>query len=509
MTRTLTGREYLRVSQDASGRARSITEQNDDNLHSAERHGFTINGEAYSDVAISASRYARKIRGDFARLLADLEGGRFGADVLVLWESSRGSRQVGEWDRLIKLCEARGVLIHVTTHARTYDPRRARHRRTLLEDAIDAAYMSDKASDAIVRAAKANAKAGLPHGRVAFGFKRVYEVTANGRRVLVGQVPHEKEAPVVVELFDRLHKGESLRSIARVFRERGVVNRSGKPFSPEHLRDVALRACYGGYRVRTPVKPGEDDPAPAPGSLDGAVKAVWEPLVDLQVFNDVRARLQSPQRKTHRPGRAVHWLSRIALCDVCGGLLYATSRRSRREDGSPIREYECSERSCVRIPADDLDAYAEALVFDHLSQDDVIADLRSATENDAGELAKVRSDLAAARADLQALRNAGRERKIDLQTLLDVEPGYVARVKELEQHEQDLMTPPALAGLIGPAEQVIEEWDRKGIPARREIARLLFAPDAIGELRVTRPPGCGPRADLSRVVRRTEHGTMR
>src|SRR6266567_5443082 len=130
-TTQLKGREYLRVSQDRSGRARSVEEQHDDNLKAAEAHGFSINGEAYSDVSLSASRYATKVRGDFGRLLADLGRGRFGADVLVLWESPRGSRKVGEWVTLIELCET--ARIHVTTNGRTYDPANARDRRSMLE----------------------------------------------------------------------------------------------------------------------------------------------------------------------------------------------------------------------------------------------------------------------------------------------------------------------------------------------------------------------------------------
>src|SRR5260370_4955963 len=94
---TLTGREYLRVSQDRSGRARSVEEQHGDNLRAGQVHGFLINGEAYSDVSLSASRYATKVRGDFARLLAALEAAQFGPDVLLLWESSRRSRRVAQW----------------------------------------------------------------------------------------------------------------------------------------------------------------------------------------------------------------------------------------------------------------------------------------------------------------------------------------------------------------------------------------------------------------------------
>ncbi len=140
----LTAREYLRVSEDRWKRKASNTQQHDENLVAAERHPFRVLvDQAYSDT-VSASRYSKKERKDFAALLSDLKAGRFGADILQMWESSRGSRKVIEWCTLLDLCEARGVLIFVTTHGRMYDPRNARDRRSLLEDAIDSEYESAK-----------------------------------------------------------------------------------------------------------------------------------------------------------------------------------------------------------------------------------------------------------------------------------------------------------------------------------------------------------------------------
>src|SRR5258708_15339665 len=132
----LAGREYLRVSQDRSGRARSVDEQHEDNLRAAEQHGFCINGEAYSDVSLSASRYGTKVRGNFARLLADLEAGRVGADVLGLWESSRGSRQVSEWAALVERLQTAGAQVCVTTHGRIYDCAHPPERPSPLADPL-------------------------------------------------------------------------------------------------------------------------------------------------------------------------------------------------------------------------------------------------------------------------------------------------------------------------------------------------------------------------------------
>src|SRR4051794_35979397 len=96
----LVAREYLRVSVDRSGRARSLDEQHNDNAAVADREGWSL-GAAYRDEALSASRYARKARGGFADLLSDLDAGRFGAGVLGMWESSRGSRKVSGGGGLI------------------------------------------------------------------------------------------------------------------------------------------------------------------------------------------------------------------------------------------------------------------------------------------------------------------------------------------------------------------------------------------------------------------------
>lgn len=98
-----TVRECPRVS--AAGE-RSIPEQRQDNKRAADREGFVL-GMPYQDQE-SASRYATKARDGYDRLMGELTSGQFGAEVLMLWESSRGSRRVGEWVTLIELREDRG-----------------------------------------------------------------------------------------------------------------------------------------------------------------------------------------------------------------------------------------------------------------------------------------------------------------------------------------------------------------------------------------------------------------
>lgn len=474
----LTGREYLRVSVDRSGRARSVEEQHHDNLRAAEPHGVSINGSSYSDVSLSASRYATRVRGDFARLLADLEAGRFGAEVLVLWESSRGSRRVGEWATLLDLLEDAGVKVLVTTHNRIYDPGNWRDRKSLLEDAVDNEADSAKKSDAILRAAAATAARGEPHGRTPFGYRRLYDPVT---RRLIAQEPEPAEAAVVAELFARLRAGHSLKAIDRDFRARGIATRSGKPFDAQHLRDLALRPLYCGLRVHTP---GNRN-GRYQGPLDSAVEAVWPGLVSKEEFFAVRALLQDPARRTSRPGRGKHLLSLIALCDPCGGWLSVSYRNARRE-------YQCRDRSCVRIDADDLDGYAEQVMLAYLARPSVIKGLRAAPE-DGGELAKVRGDLAAARAELADWRAAARTRKVSLESFAAIEPGLLAAITALEVREGELVIPPALT-VIAPGEDVALRWQAAPMSARRQVARMLCSPAILGTLRLGRSPSPGHRA---------------
>lgn len=190
------------------------------------QQGWSLHAAApYRDTDRSASRYAKKAREDFKRLVGDLEADEFGADVLAIWELSRGSRRVGEWVDLVDLCKRRNMRIWVTTHGRLYDPANARERRSLLEDVVDAEYESDKTSERRKRSARASADAGRPHGRNTYGFLRVYDERT---RELVRVEPHPEQAPVVQEAARRLLNGDSACAIARDLNARDIPPRRGK-----------------------------------------------------------------------------------------------------------------------------------------------------------------------------------------------------------------------------------------------------------------------------------------
>lgn len=477
-------REYLRVSRDRSGRERSPDEQHRDHQADADERGWSL-GTPYRDVG-SASRYATKARDGYDRLIKDLGHDRFGADILMIWEGSRGSRRVGEWVLLIDLCEERGVGIFVHTHDRLYDLTNAHDRANLLDDAIKSELASAETSKRARRAAAADARDGKPHGRCPFGYQRRYDPTT---RKLIAQEPHPEEAEVVRDIFRRLVAGHALHAIAQDLERRGVRTRTGKVFSPQHVRALAINPAYAGIRVHDAGRKRGSQPLSAAATT---VEGVWPGIVSKADFLAVQRILTAPERKTTRPGRGVHLLSMIAKCGVCGGLLSVALREHP--------QYRCQRSGHVLVAEPDLDTYAEEVMLGYLARDDVFEAFAAGNRNDAALLA-VRDEVAsirAERADLAAQVGSGR---LSAALAAEAEPVILRRLRAAEARERDLSTPSVLTGLITPGKDVAKRWQAAPMSARRAVARLLLSPDMIGELRVTPTPTPGAHCEVSdRVV---------
>lgn len=121
-------------------------------------------------------------------------------------------------------CRANGVLIHVTSHRRTYDPRIPRDWRTLAEEAVDSAYETEKSSERIRRALATNREANRPHGPIKYGYVRRYDPAT---KALVAQEVDEAEAAIVREIVERIGSGHSLTGISRDLTDRGVPTPCG------------------------------------------------------------------------------------------------------------------------------------------------------------------------------------------------------------------------------------------------------------------------------------------
>ena len=383
---TTTAREYLRVSVDRSGEERSNAEQHAENLAAAKSLGIDRFAKPYDDVG-SASRHARKARDDFLVLLDDLRDGRFGADVLVLWESSRGSRKVGEWVELIELCESAKVRIAVTTHGRIYDPKRPRDRRSLLEDAVDSEYESAKTSGRVRRGVADRRNAGKPNGgRRPMGYQRVgAKPQRAGDPDTRALVLDPVEAPIVKDLIERVAAGQTLTRIADTLNAQGATTSTGQPLTITTVRRVALNGLYAGLVFHD-------------GEEVERVRGGWPTIVEEATWRRAVALLRAGDRpKAARRNRYL-LTGGVAVCGKCGHAMRSKPHHART---GLVRTYACPPTKLggcggTSVRAEHLEQLVANAVVDYVGSKAFAKDLRALAGGDrkaAAEVDKITREL--------------------------------------------------------------------------------------------------------------------
>jgi site-specific DNA recombinase len=440
-----------------------VDEQSVDNARAAAAEGWDI-VETWADNDRSASRYATKARENYAQVLDAIASHRI--DVLILWEPSRGSRRVSEWVTLIELCEQHRVRLHVTSHARTYDPANPRDRRSILEDAVDSEYESGRTSTRMKRTTAAAAEAGRPFGAVPFGYRREYEA---GSASPVRQVRCETTGPIVEELVARILAGDPLHKIAVDFNARGVptpqmmrdrrTGTTGKArggWSNPKIRAVLRSPTLAGWRVHQGQRVG---------------KAQWEPLVSDADLAAVHAILDDPARRTQRGTEARHLLSGLVECGVCGGWL-----RAWRNRGHP--SYTCAgvnntTAGHVVRRAAPLEAAVTAAMIATLSGSQFLPKLAASQAEQRDQAAEVAAEIVALQDQIREFETAAITGGAAAASFGRVIEGLHARLAEAQARVGRVSGVPAsVLALAG--ENAAEEWDAAGLELQRLAIRSLM-----------------------------------
>lgn len=480
--------QYLRVSLDKSGNGASTDQQGEDNARAIAAHardGWAL-AATYRDDSRSASPYAKREREAFTALLTDLERGTF--DVLLIWESSRGSRRVSEWCRLIELCQERGVVIHVTTHGRTYDPTNGRDERALLEDATDSQYESRKVSSRVKRHAAAHAKDGKPHGKIPYGYERIYDLHSKAFRE---QRPKPNEAAVIRYIFTALARGDSMRAVANELNRWARLEPghygpqhvdaptvTGVPWTPQVVRGIATSPTYIAVRTH----------------YDTRTKGNWPALVDEATFYAVQRILTDPSRVTTKPGKAKYLLSMIATCGavrpdgtICGNPMAVTFRTTSNRRPT----YACKGDNHLRIDREDLDDHVTERIVEYLEEHE---DRLCTPETDDADVMAARDAVIVLNRRLDEHYKAAAKGEISAGALAAIEPPILAEIAEAKAREKAAATPPALAALLQGEGPVAERWSKASVPTKREVVRFLAA------VTILRSPSRGHRVDADQRV---------
>lgn len=489
----LVAREYRRLSDRNGGT--SLDDQGADNEVAADEQDWKL-GEPYIDDGLSASKYARKARGDFNQLVADLNSGptgresHFGADILMLWESSRGSRRVGEWVSFIELCEAKAVKIWVTTHERLYDPANGRDRKQLIDDANDSEYESYKTHKRVVRTTVKEAKRGRPHGKAPYGLMPVYD-PKTGK--LLTWVTDPLREIVPRELFRLLERHVPLADVTRRFARRGYTNREGRPFSEAHLTHMARKHSYTGLRLHR----------------DTVYEGTWDGLIPRKRFWNVQRILKMPGRATYRGGGTRHELTAGLRCSKCDSVFRVV------DENEPSRKttYRCL-RGCLSIqkePVDDLIIGGPGdlgLLLEYLARPDIYKAL-SAPSSDDATVQELQDALAAARVERDEMREAKGQNLAEVMVLANSLAAKEQEVADMEARERELTLPSVVLSIIKPGADVWQSWCEAPIAGRRQLVRLIFSPRYLGYPYVIPSPRTGPNQPvLERVVWRKVKGAF-
>lgn len=421
-------------------KAKSIDEQLTAGQAVASENDWTVS-DLYQDGS-SASRFARKGRDDWDRVLADIGSGAL--HILILWEASRGDRTLTSWSQLLDLCRDKGVCIYIISDERLYDPRKARDWKSLAQSGVDSAGESDIISLRVRRGQPLAAAAGRPsHGRTPYGYTRRYD-PGNGE--LVAQDIDPVTAPVVREIFTRIKKGEAISTIVDDFNERKLPTSGAPKWYRVRVRDIAMNRAYAGQRV-----------------YNGAVSdGIWPALVDDETFYAVQAVLTDPKRVTTRPGRAVHLLSYLGTAGPCGGQLTAVRGR-----------YRCLDDGCVTIVQRETDGFVENMVLRKLRQPDVYEQLRQHGVEDDEDVVKARAEVARLGDVLNGWRLSAARHETTPASLAVIEADIAGQIRSAQRRAEAASVPPALRAILEPGVDVRVRWDDAPMAARRRVVAFM------------------------------------
>jgi site-specific DNA recombinase len=440
MVDTITADAYLRKSTVDAGK--SVARQERDYRNDCVTEGFRP-GRVFVDPDLSASRYRRKDRPDYAELVAHVRSGA--CQMLSLWESSRGSREMAEWVALLDLCRVHGSLIRIYGgDAATYDPRKPRDREALLRDGINA----ERESETIATRSRAGARdlafQGKPPGPLLFGYTRTYDE----RGKLVAQTVEPERSKLLRRFVTDTLDGVSLNSQAQRLNDEGIRSPRGGLWTGQGIARILKNPGYIGKRLHN-------------GEV--VADAIWPALISDVEHRKLLRMLAAPGRRPSVDSTLAHMLSGAARCGAC-------SRVLRTQGGT---RYQCTWRGCMKVGTfmEPMDRLVAAMVCRRLREPDAVAVF--APPGDNGALEDAQRDLAELRGRLAEFVAQATDPKVKLSaaSLAAIEARLTPQIDEAEKRVRVLSTPAVLARYADV--DVPGQWDRLPAAVRREFVVAL------------------------------------
>ena len=135
-------------------------------------------------------------------------------------------------------------------------------------------------------------------------------------------IPHDAEAPIVLQIFQRFADGEGLFSIAKWCNSRGITTHRGTAFENRTVEYILRNPVYIGYLRWNPKRRTRRDYSD-PDVL--VVKGAHTPIIGQELWDKVQTRMAEVKARHRYHGRPSsdrkHWLCGIVRCATCGSTL--------------------------------------------------------------------------------------------------------------------------------------------------------------------------------------------
>lgn len=431
---------YCRISSDPTGRGLGVDRQRADCERLISDRGWTVAG-VYTDNDVSA--YSGKPRPQYVALLGMVAAEA--VDVIVAWHPDRLHRSPIELEQFIDLIAEHGVAVE-TVQAGQWDLTTPSGRLIARNLGGIARYESEHKSERVRRALAQNAANGRRHGRVPYGWSHEYDQQTGQRRDVIDL----DAAGVVRQIAKDLIAGTSLREITAKLNEAGTPSPRGGPWRKNMTRALVLRERNAGLRVHRGEIVGEGD---------------WPAILDRPTWEQVRAVLRDPTRRTSTGTAAAHLLSGIARCGKCDAPI-----RAGKVGGTVA--YRCSESSCVsrsKVAVDDL---VTAVVVGRLAEIDASVFIDPVRRP---EVQRALTEAADLRARLDVAADEYADGKIDARQLERISTRLRPRIAAADAAARTVDDGAVLSGVAGlPLDQVRARWDALPLSRQRAIVDLLL-----------------------------------
>jgi site-specific DNA recombinase len=275
-------------------------------------HGWQV-VEVYVDDNRSAYRKSVK-RDAFERMLADVRAGKL--DAIVSWKIDRLLRRVEDASAIIAIARRHNTLI--ANVAGEIDLNKADGRKLFYELAVAAEYEADRLGERSKLKHEELAATGQWEGGMRnFGYDLEPYPDLDSGRVKYKLVPSPTEAPALQQAAKDVIAGRSHTAIAIQWNSEGLTTTTGKPFTPQKVKELLLSPKTAGLRY-----------------ADGRpVKAAWPGIVTQEQHEELRAILGPPRRERTSKGLATartYLLGGFVFCGRCEHRLTAKRSGGRR-----------------------------------------------------------------------------------------------------------------------------------------------------------------------------------